>query len=112
LRHEEGRAARGHQEDAMNKGDFIGACLPGTLLRSGTDRYTVLSDYDASHGISGSVVGFTIPAALLSQLQAEGLVQQDRVLLYGPSTRPNDSKQNMDRYLEVLRQLGPVAVTD
>jgi hypothetical protein len=39
-------------------------------------------------------------------------VQQDRVLLYGPSTRPNDSKQNMDRYLEVLRQLGPVAVTD
>jgi hypothetical protein len=96
----------------MNKGDFIGACLPGTLQRSGTDRYTVLSDYDASHGVGGIAVGFTIPATLMAQLQSEGLVQQDRILLYGASTRPNDSKQNMDRYLEVLRQLGPVAVTD
>jgi hypothetical protein len=96
----------------MNKGDFIGACLPGTLLRSGTNRYSVLSDYDARHGIGATPVGFTIPAALMTQLQAEGLVLADRVLLYDAASNPVASKENMDRYLEVLRQLGPIAVTD
>lgn len=100
-------------ENAMNKGDFVGACLPGDLLRAGTDRYVVLSQAEAIAGTAGMAsVGFTIPAALMTQLQAEGLVKADRILLYDNTMSPTASPQYMQRYLDVLRQLGPVMVTD
>ncbi len=96
----------------MNKGDFVGACLPYSLVRKGVNQYAVMT-YSAvdSGAIEPAGLTFTIPAALMTQLQNEGLVSPARVLLYDDSTDPFASQQNRSRYLAVLGQLVPIAVT-
>lgn len=97
----------------MNKGDFVGACLPGVFLRAGTNRYTIQTGFDANAGTPGGAsVGFTIPAALMTQLQNEGLVKADRILLYDSTNVPTATSQAMQRYLDVLQQLSKVQVSD
>lgn len=96
----------------MNKGDFVGACLPYVLIDKGSNRYSVMTyaAYEAKLPEPASL-GFTIPSALQSQLQSEGMVFPGKVLLYNDSTDPTASQQNLDRYLAVLAQLVPINVT-
>lgn len=96
----------------MNKGDFVGSCMPYSLKFSSVpNRYSILTAAEADKGAPGAAaVEFTVPAGLLATLQSENLVKSDCILLYDDSLYPTSSDANMKRYQDVLQQLSKVAV--
>ena len=97
----------------MNKGDFVGTCLPHSFkLSSLPNHYSMLTAAEADKGEPGSaIMSFTVPAGLLAQLKADNLVNAERILLYDANCYPTDSDANMKRYLDILQQLSALTVT-
>jgi hypothetical protein len=95
----------------MNKGDFVGQCLPYYFKRDGDNCYVVLTAEQADNQDPGPpAVCLIFPQELLETLQREHMVKSEGILLYDESTYPSDSDANMKRYLDILRQLAKVQI--
>lgn len=96
----------------MNRGDFVGTCMPYSLKLTGMpNRYSILTAEEVDKGAAGpAAVEFSVPAELLAKFQAEGLVKHDCILLYDDDLYPTASDANMKRYQDVLHKLSRVTV--
>jgi len=100
----------------MNRGDFGAVYLPHSLKAAANGTYRVVNKAGAALGtvsaMAVSSLRFAVPADVLSQLSADGLVAAGSIDLYNEALKPTASPANMNRYLAILQKLVPVPVSD
>ena len=100
----------------MNRGDFVAVYLPKRLHVGSGGTYTVVNRGGNALGTvtATTVTGFSfeIPKSVLDQLASDGLVTSTTIDLFDDARNPTASTANMSRYLALLQQLAPAAVSD
>lgn len=100
----------------MNRGDFGAVYLPHSLKLAANGTCRVVNKTGSALGtvatLAAAGLRFAIPADVMSQLSADGLVTASSIDLYNETLKPTASTANMTRYLSILQRLVPVPVTD
>jgi hypothetical protein len=93
----------------MNKGDFVGGCMPYRFKRDGENRFIILTAAQSDNQQPWPPsVAMIFPQPLLDILTREQMVKKDDIYLYDENSYPSDSDSNMKRYLDILCQLAKV----